>query len=601
MMMQSTDFGARLQKIRQKMKAEGVDFFFVPSSDAHRSEYVPEKWQRRAWLSGFTGSAGDLVIAEKTAFLWTDGRYTQQARKELDLSLFTVLEYSQGNAPAVDAWLAQQAKGLVFAVDPATITTQQAKRFASVLEEIEGKLFYLSPNWIDEHRGAVEEAFHPMVLQAMEFTGNSIHEKLAKVRAEMVTHQAEVLLLNVLDEIAWLFNLRGQDVAYNPVFISYALITPKKAELFVDLRKLSAEVQSYLEAASVTVQEYSAFESSLLKLKGHVWLDPTSANAWMYGLVSHAHRVSLGSPIVMMKAIKNEIEIQGAKKAHLKDAVSYVKFMRYLETYWQGQTEISVAAELEKFRRAEASCRDLSFATIPGFGPNGSIIHYHASEASNLALSDDNLFLLDSGGQYDEGTTDITRVFHFGNPSAEHKAWYTRVLKGHLCLRKTIFCHGTRGEHLDALARRYLWEAHANYAHGTGHGVGSYLCVHEGPQRISTGATSTALLPGMLVSNEPGVYFEGQFGIRIENVVLVVEKASQSQSPSGHGPFYGFEDLTLVPYELKLLDFALLNAEEIDQINAYHAEIFQKVSPFLSEADREYLKRKTRKIDDQSQ
>jgi Xaa-Pro aminopeptidase len=299
----------------------------------------------------------------------------------------------------------------------------------------------------------------------------------------------------------------------------------------------------------------------------------------------------------MMKAVKNSVEIEGAKKAHIKDAVSYVKFMAWLEKNWKGQTEISVAEELEKYRREDPSCRDLSFATISGFGPNGSIIHYHAEESTNLSIGDDNLFLLDSGGQYSEGTTDITRVFHFGTPEAKHKEWYTRVLKGHLLLRRTVFCHGTRGEHLDALARLSLWQSYCNYAHGTGHGVGSYLCVHEGPQRISTSATTAALVPGMIVSNEPGVYVQGQGGVRIENLVVVVEKASVAQSPTQHGPFYGFEDLTLVPYETKLIDLGLLSQEEIDQVNAYHAQVFKVIGPLLEDVKaREYLKEKTQAI-----
>jgi Xaa-Pro aminopeptidase len=299
---------------------------------------------------------------------------------------------------------------------------------------------------------------------------------------------------------------------------------------------------------------------------------------------------------MMMKSVKNSTEIEGAKKAHLKDALSYVTFMQWLEQNWRGQTEISVGEKLESFRRKDPSCKDLSFATISGFGANGSIIHYHASESSNATITPDSLFLLDSGGQYLEGTTDITRVFHFGTPSPAQKTWYTRVLKGHLRLRRTVFCHGTRGEHLDALARLNVWEAYANYGHGTGHGVGAYLCVHEGPQRISTGATSTPLLPGMILSNEPGVYLEGEYGVRIENLILVVEKTKQEGSPTGHGPFYGFEDLTLVPYEKKLLDFDLLTKEEVDQINAYHTLIMEKLGPLLPEEVLGYLKEKTKPV-----
>jgi Xaa-Pro aminopeptidase len=593
----SAEIGTRLEKIRQKMKSAGADFFFVPSSDAHRNEYVPPKWQRRSWLSGFTGSAGDLIVSAKKAFLWTDGRYTQQARKELDLKLFDVFEYSQGAVASIDLWLASQPKGTVFALDPSTISITQAKKFAAVLDELNGKLSYISPNWIDEVQGPVEEPSPASVfIQPLEFSGASIEEKLARVRACMVEQKADVLLLNVLDEIAWLFNLRGNDVAYNPFFISYASITSTKAELFIDLKKITPEVKSYLAKAKVSARDYSEFERMLLKLKGNVWLDPSTANAWMYGLVSHAHRVSLVSPIVMMKAIKNDVEILGAKNAHLKDALSYVTFMEWLEQNWTGQTEISVAEKLESFRRQDPSCRDLSFATIAGFGPNGSIIHYHANETSNAEITGDNLFLLDSGGQYLEGTTDITRVFHFGTPSAAHKRWYTRVLKGHLRLRRTVFCHGTRGEHLDALARLNLWEAHANYAHGTGHGVGAYLCVHEGPQRISIGPTSTPLLPGMILSNEPGVYLEGDCGVRIENLILVVEKSKKEDSPSGHGPFYGFEDLTLVPYERKLIDLDLLNKEEIEQINAYHLSVEEKLSPLLTKDVVKYLKEKTKPL-----
>ena len=587
---------SQLKQLRKKMKSAKADFFLVPSSDPHRSEYVPEKWQRRAWISGFTGSAGDVVIGHDHAWLWTDGRYLQQAAKELDPRFFSVMEFVQGAPPAIDAWLAKQSKGTVFALDPSTITTNQAKRFAAALDEINGKLSYISPNWIDELRGEIEGPIKPISIQKVEFTGLSMQEKLSKVREAMKAQNAEVLLVNVLDEIAWLFNLRGSDVPYNPFFISYACITLEKAELFVDLRKVTPEVKKYLAEANVGVSEYTKFEHKLLKLKGNVWLDPNNANAWMYGLVSHAHRVSIASPIGMMKAVKNSVEIEGAKQAHIKDAASFVKFMHWLEGNWKDHTEISAAQKLEAIRRENPSCKDLSFATIPGYGEHGSIIHYHATTESDVKLSNDNLFLLDSGGQYLEGTTDITRVFHFGKPLAKHKEWYTRVLKGHLLLRKAVFCHGTRGEHLDALARLSLWEIYCNYGHGTGHGVGSYLCVHEGPQRISTGATQTALVPGMILSNEPGVYIEGDCGVRIENLVYVVEKASVNQSPTKHGPFYGFEDLTLVPYETKLIDMNLLSQEEISQINTYHAQILSIIGPLLSSEDREYLKTKTQSI-----
>jgi Xaa-Pro aminopeptidase len=596
MAIENSELALRLKKLRQRMKKAGADFFFIPSSDAHRSEYVPEKWQRRAWISGFTGSAGDVVVGHEHAWLWTDGRYTQQAQKELDPKLFSTFQTVQGAASAIDIWLAKQSKGTVFALDPSTITAHQAKRFASALDEINGKLSYISPNWIDEFRGEFIEEVHPIFIQELKFTGASVQEKLAKVRAAMKAQNAEVLLLNVLDEIAWLFNLRGSDVSYNPFFISYACVTLDKAELFLDLRKMTPEVKKYLADAKVNVSEYTAFERKLLKLKGNVWLDQNNANAWMYGLVSHAHRVSSASPIIMMKAVKNPVELNGAKEAHIKDAVSMIKFMRWLENNWNGQTELSVAEKLEQVRRENPDCRDLSFGTISGFGPHGSIIHYHSTPESNIPLENNNLFLLDSGGQYWEGTTDITRVFHFGEPTAKHKEWYTRVLKGHLLLRKAIFCDGTRGEHLDVLARLSLWQSYANYGHGTGHGVGSYLCVHEGPQRISTGATTAPLVPGMIVSNEPGVYIEGECGIRIENLIYVVEKATVDQSPTGHGPFYGFEDLTLVPYETKLIDLNLLSQEEVDQINIYHEKIFTLISPLLELEDSAYLKSKTQRV-----
>jgi Xaa-Pro aminopeptidase len=293
MIVEKSEIAGRLKQLRKKMKAAGADFLLIPSSDAHRSEYVPERWQRRAWVSGFTGSAGDVVVGHDHAWLWTDGRYLQQASQELDPDFFSVMEFSQGAGPAIDTWLVKQPKGTVFAVDPSTITTNQAKRFAAVLEEINGKLSYVSPNWVDELRPQNQEKTSSISIQKVEFTGLSMVEKLSQVRAAMKVQKAEVLLLNVLDEIAWLFNLRGSDLSYNPFFISYAAITSEKAELFVDLKKVTPEVKKYLAEAKVSVSEYTEFESKLLKLKGNVWLDPNNANAWMYGLVSHAHRVSV--------------------------------------------------------------------------------------------------------------------------------------------------------------------------------------------------------------------------------------------------------------------------------------------------------------------
>lgn len=582
---------AQLRKIMQQHKAA---FFMVPSSDAHRSEYVPEIWQRRPWISGFTGSAGDVVVGMDQAKLWTDGRYTLQAEAELELDDYTLEQYVQGAAPAIDVWMSQLPKGTIFAVDPQTITVHQGRKFNAILKSRGGKLLCVNENFIDQIRKVETSVVKPVFLQDEALAGQTARKKLDNIRQAMKQKAADVLLLNVLDDIAWTLNIRGADSMCNPLVISYLVIKEEGGEFFVDLNKIDDAVRSHLESLNIKIKPYESFGDTLSNLKGNVWLDPGSASYWMEQSLTEADEViSEYAPIAMMKAVKNKAEQAGAKEAHRKDALSLVRFFYWLENNWKGQTELSASDKLFEFRSENPEFKGMSFETIAGYGKHGAVIHYRVTAESSLELKDDNLFLCDSGGQYPEGTTDVTRTMHFGKPTAQHKEMYTRVLKGHLNLASAIFCAGTRGEHLDAIARMPIWQGFANYAHGTGHGVGAYLCVHEGPQRISTGASTAALQPGMIVSNEPGVYLEGKFGIRVENLVLIVEKASMADSPTHHGPFYGFEALTLVPHERKLMDLDLMTQEEINQVNNYHARVYATLKNDLPEDVREWLKAKT--------
>lgn len=584
----------KLTALRREMQAQQLDYYYVPSSDAHQGEYVPEAWERRRWISGFTGSAGDVIVGLEQAYLWTDGRYTLQASKELDPAYFTLVSQQQGVSAPIDQWLSDLRRPVRLGVDPKVLTVGQFNRLQAALVKHGGCCVSIDTNlvdaiWIDQPALVAE----PLLIHEERYAGESVTGKLQRVRAAMAAKGAAAHALSGLDAIAWLFNIRGHDIDYNPLVLSYALITTTQAILCVSLSKVSAANRAVLAQQGVTLADYEAFATLLQQQEGVVWFDPALASRWMVQQVAEKQQLLAESPVTLMKACKNPVEIDGSRLAHRRDGVALVRFLHWLETHWrEGVDELTVADKLIEFRRQGEHYRGASFATIAGFGPNGAVIHYHATPATNRTIDDTDILLLDSGAQYDEGTTDITRMIHLGQPSAEQKRHYTLVLKGHLALRHQQFVAGSVGAHLDAFARAPLWQAGLDYAHGTGHGVGSYLCVHEGPQRISPALINAPLLPGMIVSNEPGVYFPGQYGIRIENLCVVKEVISKESSAVKRA-FYQLDDLTMVPHCRQLVDVALLTVDERKQLNAYHQQVEQVLLPLLDKPLQVWLKAQT--------
>lgn len=586
----------RLENLRDLMKTHELDAYLVPSSDEHNSEYVPDCWQRRAWISQFDGSAGEALIAKDKAYLWTDGRYFLQAEEQLSQSF--ELKKQQGFVPEIEKWIKLQEKGLRLGVDPKLITASRAQNLRNFLNLHQGELVFIDKNLVDLARE--KEEVLPELPKAKiftldeKFTGYSAQNKIQTLKETLKEKNVDYLILSALDEIAWVFNIRGEDVEFNPVAISYAIIKQNEAVIYIDSEKLTDEVSQILKNQLILIKDKKDFADDLLKLEGKVWLDDRTINQWVINSLADSVEYYFDrSPVLMPKAIKNQIEQNGMRLAHQKDAVAVIKFMHWLENNWQhGVTELSAAEKLYQFRLNQENIQGASFNTISGFAHHGAVIHYAANENTNIKIDDSNLYLFDSGGQYLEGTTDITRVLHFGNPTDEQKKHYTLVLKGHLALGNAIFSEKTCGEDLDILARQALWSEGLDYRHGTGHGVGCFLCVHEGPQRISQAKSNVVLKPGMIVSNEPGFYKDNHYGIRIENLCLVVEKYD-----SEYGKFNAFEDLTLVPYNLKLIDQNLLTSIEKAQINHYHQRVFDMISPRIKDDQlRNWLKLQTKAI-----
>ena len=586
----------RLAQIRHLMKQHDIDYYFVPARDEHNNEYVPPYWQRRAYISNFNGSAGDALIGLENAYLWTDPRYFLHAEDQLDPACFTLMKQQQGIAAPIHQWLADNAAQKRVGTDPKLMSISEKNLWDKALRAVNGHLISLPDNLVDAiWDNQPQHHSNPVLALGIEHTGLSAKEKLALLRQALKKDQVQAHALNMLDAIAWLFNIRGSDINFNPLAISYALITVEHATFFINESQISADLQKLLTSEDITVKPYNSFADALKQVREPILLEPTTASWWMEQHIT-APIVTAPSPITLMKAIKNDTEQQGMREAHRRDGIALCHAFHWLKENWAGATEISAADKAAECRAKDPDFRGLSFNTISSYGDHGAIIHYAVNEKTNRAIKDDNLFLFDSGAQYLEGTTDVTRVFHFGTPSSKQKLHYTLVLKGHLALRHAIFPHGTCGEQLNALAHQYLWAYGLDFGHGTGHGVGCYLCVHEGPHRISNAYSQIPIVPGMAVSNEPGIYLEGQYGIRIENVLLTVPKYSIADSETGHGPFYGFDDLTLYPYELNLIDKTLLTAQEITWINQYHALIYEKLHKSLSKELQAWLKQATSPI-----
>jgi Xaa-Pro aminopeptidase len=594
MLMQTHE--ARLDMLRKELARRGLDGFVIPISDEHMSEYVGDYAKRLAWLTGFGGSAGTAVVLKDKAAIFVDGRYTVQVREQVDEKLF---EYQSVPQTSPAEWLAANApEGAKVGFDPWLHSKGWADAAAKALAGRHGELIAVDENPVDAvwaDRPAPSPA--PAVVQSDEFAGRASADKRAEVADWLKREHYDAAVISALDSIAWLLNIRGADVDRTPVALSFVIVHDDgTADLFIAPEKVTPDLAQHLGNA-VTIRARADFESALGALAGkRVAVDPNFGVAAIFNALDRAgaKAVAVRDPTILPKAVKNPREQQGQRDAQARDGAAEVKFLRWLENEAPkgGETELSAAARLQGFREATGLLRDLSFDTISAAGPHAAIPHYRVDEQSNLPITPGSIYLVDSGAQYADGTTDITRTVWVGpgEPSAEHKDRFTRVLKGHIALATQTFPQGTIGAQLDTLARQFLWQAGVDYAHGTGHGVGSFLAVHEGPQRIAKprggqAGTDQELMAGMILSNEPGYYKPGEFGIRIENLVLVEKR----EIPGMEGEWLGFETLTLVPIDKKLVDRDMLGEAEIEWWNAYHARVREVLAPQLEGEDLAWL------------
>jgi Xaa-Pro aminopeptidase len=590
--------GPRVAALRTELARRGLTGFIVPRSDRHQNEYVPASEQRLAWLTGFTGSAGVAIVLMERALLFVDGRYTLQAREQVDTSLFAI-EHLVETPP--DRWIEENlAIGDRLGYDPWLHTVEGAERLSKACATAGATLVAVEPDLIDAiWADRPAPPLGAVTLHDVRFAGEAAEDKLARIRAEVVKLRADALVISDPHAVAWAFNIRGADVAHTPLPLAFAIVPQAgRPSLYVDGRKLSNDVRNRLETLA-DVREPSDFVGALGALGRQtqtVRLDQaTAADALARLVTSHGGKVTRAPcPIALMKAVKNEVEIAGARAAHLRDGAAVTRFLAWFDREApRGKlTEIEAVAALESFRRDTRLLKDISFPTIAGAGPDGAIVHYRVTTQSNRVVAPGELFLIDSGGQYEDGTTDITRTIAVGEPTAEMRDRFTRVLKGHIAIARAIFPEGTTGAQLDSFARQFLWAQGLDFDHGTGHGVGSYLSVHEGPARISKLGT-TALKPGMILSNEPGYYKTGAYGIRIENLVLVVGAAAV---PGAEKALYAFETLTLAPIDRRLILAEMLTPDEAAWLDRYHARVFDALSPLLDADSRAWLTAATRPL-----
>lgn len=588
--MTNTIIEKRLAALRDVMKQESIDAFIFPSTDPHNGEYVPEHWEGRKWISGFNGSAGTAVVTMDAAALWTDSRYFLVAAEQLEGTEFKLMKERVEGTPSIIKWLGQK---LSFVSSPVVGIDGMVNSEASVAELIAGlraeggitvrtNFDPLERIWTD--RPPVPQ--NKISIHPLEYAGESCASKLARIRARLKDMHACGMLAAALDDIAWTLNLRGSDVHCNPVFVSYLLITSRHATLFVDGAKLDDGVREYLKGEGVDTADYNKVKDALAAYSEYnILLDPCEINHTLFSAV-RCEKVAQPSPIPYMKAVKNSAEIEGFRSAMLRDGVALVKFLRWLKPAVEagGETEMSVDRKLTSLRAEQKLFKDISFDTIAAYQEHGAIVHYEATPETDVPLRPEGLILIDSGAQYLDGTTDITRTIALGDVTEEQKLVYTLVLKGHIQLELCKFPRGASGTQLDALARKDMWRYGFNYMHGTGHGVGSYLNVHEGPHQIRMEYRPAPLVEGMTVTDEPGIYLAGRFGVRIENTLLTVPYRDTE-----FGSFLGFESLTLCPIDLAPVKKEMLLPEEKEWLNAYHRTVYDRLSPHLEGEDREWL------------
>ncbi len=578
------------------MQREHLSAFIFPSTDAHQSEYVADHWKGREWISGFNGSAGTAVVTMKSAALWTDSRYFLAAADQLKGTEFQLMKLKIEGTPTIAEWLGQELSdvpspevgidGMVSAAAEVEDLVQQLRHQGGIT--LRTNLDPLRSIWAD--RPPIPAA--KVEIQPLELAGEDTASKLRRIRQELhLQHHADGMLVSALDDIAWTLNLRGTDVHCTPVFVSYLLISSTTATLYINKEKLTPEVTDYLKANHIDVDDYRNVGKGLKDyFEQTILMDP---NETSYVLMKAATRevVRDASPIPAMKIVKNEAEIRGYRQAMLRDGVAMVKFLKWLDESDEPKTEVSIDRKLTSLRAEQPRYRDLSFDTIAGYGPHGAIVHYEATEETDVPLKPEGLLLLDSGAQYQDGTTDITRTIALGPLTDEQRHVYTLVLKGHIALSNAIFPNRTAGTQLDVLARQFMWREGMNYLHGTGHGVGSYLSVHEGPHQFRMEWKPQPLIAGMTITVEPGIYLAGRFGVRIENTMLIVPALE-----SEFGSYLKLEPLTLCPIDLRPVCREQLTGEERQWLNDYHQTVYDRLSPLLESEERQWLRAATEAI-----
>ena len=592
------EINQRLESLREVMRREHLSAFIFPSTDAHQSEYVADHWQGRTWISGFNGSAGTAVVTMKSAALWTDSRYFLAAEEQLKGTEFQLMKLKIEGTPTISEWLAQELQGenAEVGLDGMVNSYHETMGLIADLRKSGGitvrtNFDPLGLIWTD--RPAIPA--NPVEIQPMEFAGESVASKISRIRTALRQRHADGMLISALDDIAWTLNLRGTDVHCVPVFVSYLLISSQQVSLYVDSAKINDEVKAYLTENGISLYPYNKVAEGLERYSEYnILLDGDETSYFLWKTVKCQEIIAGNSPVPAMKAQKNDREIAGFRQTMLRDGVAMVKFLRWLKPAVEagGQTEISIDRKLTSLRAEQHLFRDISFDTIAGYQAHGAIVHYEATPETDVALKPEGLILIDSGAQYQDGTTDITRTIALGPVTEEMKHVYTLVLKGHIQLELAKFPDGASGTQLDALARECMWREGYNYLHGTGHGVGSYLSVHEGPHQIRMEWKPTPLRAGMTVTDEPGLYLSGKFGVRIENTLLI-----KDYQTTEFGKFLQMESLTLCPIDLTPVDFSMLQPEEIEWLDIYHRDVFEKLSPYLEGEDLEWLREATRPVD----
>ena len=586
----------KLAALRQAMREAGVAAYVVPGNDPHASEYMAAHWCEMQWLSGFNGESGTVVVTEDRALLWTDSRYYLQAGIELKDSTIELMRESDIDCPSVINWLSEHVQGLI-GVNPEMFSVND---FAEWKEKIQLKsIDLIRPLWVEGRPAIPSDRLYPY---SADFAGETVESKLARMREQLAAKKGDALIISALDEIAWLLNIRGNDVEYNPVVISYVVLEADKCTLFVDAAKIDSPAQNYLDFNNIAVLPYEAVFDYIRGLKGTVLFDGARVNEALYEAIPEAcKKINTKSPILIDKAHKNAVELEGERIAMRQDAAALTRFFLWLEKEafknGQTQTEWTLMEKLHELRLRGENFVEESFGTIAGYKGNGAIVHYAATPEKCAEVKPEGMLLLDSGGQYLDGTTDITRTVWLGGRIPEQaKLDYTYVLKGHIALARARFPRGTRGNQLDALAKQFMWEAGITFGHGTGHGVGHFLGCHEGPQNVRTDNNPTALEIGHIISDEPGIYRTDKWGIRTENLITVIP-AKRTKATTTEDEWLAFETLTLCFYDTNLIERSLMTDDEIDWLNAYHVRVYKEVSPLLNAEERKFLARKCAALD----